>query len=303
MALDGNIQVIEKYDESIVFSLPGYGKAHINCGQPVFIGHMSDKGLHYLRRIHSCHRKECPVCWHTWQIRESRSIQERLFYYYDNYQTFSKMPVHYVISPPQSVTYDTYDSFRILRKKAYEIGRLRHIKGGMMVFHERSLRFATAKEYTKIHCSEGPHFHIIGDGYYSDKIKEFFLEDGWIVKNLRQRTSKDVFGTAFYILDHAGIGHHPQDVTVYPALRHSKHSELASITWFGVMSYNRLKIRKFKGSDDIFCPVCKEEIAKMDWYVLSWMALKDPPGDPFGESNEGPDGFRIDRSVTSWYAD
>jgi len=211
---------------------------------------------------------------------------------------YNRKIVHYVVSPPQSVEYHTYESFRALRKQAYKISKLRGIKGGIMIFHERACRYTDSTTYTDTHDgSRGAHFHILGDGWLSVRIKEFYLEDGWIVKNLRIRTKKGIYSTLFYILDHAV---RPIDAG-YPAISQSTTSRLATETWFGSMSYNKLKMEKFRGPDAIFCPICDCEIPKMDWFILEWIALKDPPDNDHGISEEGINGFLVSRPVTSWY--
>jgi len=288
---------IESYNERIVFTLPGKGEAYDNCGQYFFKGHCPDPGsVHWLRAKHSCHRFDCPICWHDWQKREALDASDRLVYYSD---TYNRKIVHYVISPPQSITYNTYNTYRTLRKQAYKVGKQRGIKGGIMIFHERSCRYSDPDHYQEGHeGSNGPHFHILGDGWLSVRVKEFFLEDGWIVKNLRIRSTKGIYGTLFYILDHAVRAIQEG----YPANSQSTQPRLSTETWFGSMSYNKLKIEKFTGSNDIYCPVCKHEISRLEWYILSWIHNEDPPDDDFGEAKIGKEGFRIVRSISDWYA-
>ena len=292
---DNNITELFKFDDSIEFRLPGSGQKKESCGSPVFIGHLHDDQVHYLKHTTSCHRKECPVCWKDWQKRESLAINDRIQFYFTNGYTKRRMPVHYVISPPQSVEYDTKTKYRKLKRKAYKVGKERGIDGGMLIFHERAKRYSDSEEYSSIHCSQGPHFHVIGDGWLNSRVSEFFLADGWIVKNLRIRSFGSVYKTAFYILDHAAIG--------YPANSQSSNLPMSSITWFGSMSYNKLKIEKFTGSESIFCPICKEEISKDQWYVLGWIGSGDPPGDQGSLKtykrlvNEG---FILKYSLTGW---
>ena len=283
---------IYKYDDGIIFKLPGSGEKKNDCGAPVFIGHLSDGSIHYLHRSKSCHRKECPVCWKDWQKREALAIDDRIKYYFTHGYSKRRMPVHYVVSPPQNVNYDTRAFYNALKARAYKIAKQRGIDGGSLIFHERSKRYSDSEEYRIIHCSEGPHFHIIGDGWLNSRIAEFYLEDGWIVKNLRIRSFGSVYKTAYYILDHAAIG--------YPAYSHSTNLSMASVTWFGKMAYNKLKIQKYTGSDDIYCPICKTEISKNEWYILDWIGDGDPPDQKFGEAKEGLQGFHVSRSLTEW---
>lgn len=286
-----NTLTLFRFDESIVFKLPGSGESLDSCGKPGYIGHTDGQSVHFLYRSKTCHRKECPVCWHDWQKRESMAIQDRITAYFTGGYTKRRMPVHYVISPPQSCEYGTKGQYRALKKKAYEIGKQRGIDGGCLIFHERAKRYSDSEEYEFIHCSQGPHFHVIGDGWLS-QIKDFYLDDGWIVKNLRIRKFGTVFKTAFYILDHAAIG--------YPANSQGKNLSMASVTWFGSMSYNKLKVPRFTGPDNIYCPICKTEIDKNDWFVLDWIGLKDPPDHEFGVSEIGQNGFYLGRPLTGW---
>lgn len=285
-------ELLNKFDDGLVFDLPGYGSKKDDCGAPVYLAHLSGEKLHWITRSKSCHRKECPVCWPDWKKREALAISDRIGKYYK--QT-GRMPVHYVLSPPQSISYETKAAFKNLRHLAYRRGRLRGIKGGVMVFHERAIRYTDTDSdtYIKAHCSTGPHFHIIGDGWLS-RVREFFLEDGWIVKNLRLRKLNHVYKTAFYILDHAAIPHG------YPAISQSKTSELSSVTWFGTMSYNKLKVEDYKGSDKIYCPICELELDRSEWYKVSWNGLGPPPDSKFGEADQGKDGFFVDYPVTEW---
>ena len=282
-----------KFDDGIRFELPGSGHRRNDCGTPLYLGHLESPGhFHYVFRHKSCHRKECPVCWPDWQKREALAIQDRITAYFSGGYTNRRMPVHYVLSPPQSVKYNTKTEFAALRHRAYRIAKQRGIDGGMLIFHERAKRYSDGEEYQSIHCSQGPHFHIIGDGWLSSRIKEFFLEDGWIVKNLRIRSFGSVYKTAFYILDHAAIG--------YPANSQSTNLSMSAVTWFGKMSYNKLKIEKFTGSDTIYCPICKEEIEKNEWYILDWIGDGDPPESKFGTEDQGQNGFIVVRGLTEW---
>jgi len=282
-----------KFDDGIRFELPGSGHRRNDCGTPLYLGHLESPGhFHYVFRHKSCHRKECPVCWPDWQKREALAIQDRITAYFSGGYTNRRMPVHYVLSPPQSVKYNTKTEFAALRHRAYRIAKQRGIDGGMLIFHERAKRYSDGEEYQSIHCSQGPHFHIIGDGWLSSRIKEFFLEDGWIVKNLRIRSFGSVYKSAFYILDHAAIG--------YPANSQSNNLSMSSVTWFGKMSYNKLKIQKFTGSDVIYCPICKLDIPKNEWYVLDWIGDGDPPESAFGEGEQGKTGFIVVRGLTEW---
>ena len=291
-----NIKQIYEFDESLIFKLPGSGDNLDSCGRYQWIGHLSDKEIHGKRIKSSCHRRECPICYPDWVKRESLAAFDRLSHYSEN--TGRKI-VHYVVSPPQSKLYNSISLYKSLRQEAYQISKLRGIKGGVMIFHERAERYDDEKKYTLSHCSNGPHFHILGDGWLSN-VKEFFLGDGWVVKNLRIRSKGSEIKTLFYILEHSAIG--------YPAISHSTDSDIAdpkprinAVTWFGTMSYNKLKIEKYTGSNTIYCPICKEEIEKSEWYNLTWCSPDDPPDEDHFLTQADGKTFILTSSVTGWY--
>jgi hypothetical protein len=283
---------IFKFDDSLVFHLPGFGNQKDTCGEPVFLGHFEIENIiHYVRHTRSCHRFECPVCWKSWKSRAVNDIMRRL----DAYISLThRRLVHFVVSPPQNVVYDSLTTYRNLKKKAYKIAKKRGIKGGVMIFHQRAIRYSDPKEYERSHCSEGPHFHIIGDGWLSN-VREQFLKDGWIVKNLRIRDSSGVFRTLHYILEHASRG--------YPAISQSSDISkyrINAISWFGSMSYNRLHIPKFVRSEKIYCPICDCDIDKSEWYILEWFDLLHPPPDAGSVVEDRQKGFSVVRSLTCW---
>jgi hypothetical protein len=288
--------LIFKFDDSIRFELPGSGKSKPDCHTWQYIGHPDGAGVHYLKRLKSCHRRECPICYVDWAKREALSIFDRISAYNSIYH---RKPVHYVVSPPQSVSYDNVSDFKSLRKKAYSVAKQRGIRGGVMIFHERNAR-TTDDRYKKIYCSDGPHFHILGDGWLSVKVKEFYLMDGWVVKNLRVRSNKDLIGTALYIMDHLSIPLVGDPDSGYPAISHSRSLRLSSVTWFGTMSYNKLKIPHYQAPGTIYCPICESEIDKNDWFLLDWIPGSDPPDQDFGSSSQGKDGFLLVKPLTGW---
>jgi len=284
---------IKFQDPEIQFFLPGAGDKHEDCGQFYTLGHFPSPGVvHWHKRIHSCHRRECPVCWHDWQHREAQSITRRLLAYQFQYGERSS---HYVLSPPQNVKYGTKKSFRALRQSAYKIAKVYGIHGGVIMFHERSAR-GNEEEYIKAHCSKGPHFHILGVGWLQGK-----YNGEWVVKNLRvRRSSGQVYGTAFYILDHLAI---PTIDSGISAISHStdpKPPRLNAITWFGVLSYNRFKIPEIPKSEMILCPECLVDIPKMDWFIMSWSVGNDPPESDHGSSELAPNTIHVVRPLSSW---
>ena len=299
-----NPTVLYDFDDSLTFELPGAGEVYPDCQTWAMDGHREGSKAHVVRHRKSCHRRTCPKCYPDWIRRESLSVYDRISAYYD--QT-GRRPVHYVFSRPQSVIYDNITSFRELRLQAYSIGKLRAIKGGVMFFHQRSDR-TSARSYLKAHCTKGPHFHVLGDGWLVENIKEFFLADGWIVKNLRVRSTGQVVGTIRYIMDHLAIPIVGSPVPIadpthpgYPAISQSTQRRLASVTWFGTMSYNKLRVPKWKGSGTKYCPICELDIPLTDWFRLHWIPSEDPPDLDYWEAEIGNTGVGFLGSLTSWY--
>ena len=84
----------------------------------------------------------------------------------------------------------------------------------------------------------------------------------------RRRT---VAGTVLYQLSHCGI--------------HDKHH---TITWFGSLSYNKLRVKMMDGPRKR-CPVCGRALIRVGWFGQG----PDPlDGQPEGEYRLDPDGWR-----------
>lgn len=204
----------------------------------------------------SCYRADCQVCYKKWMGRESNKATSRI----EKYQELSKKHAkHIVISVP---TWLYGESVKNLRKIAYSILKEVNCIGGTLIFHP--FRFHKDKN----HWYYSPHFHIIGFGWISN-VDEIYSKNGWIVKNKGFRNS--VFATFYYQLSHAGIkkGYH-------------------TLTWFGDLSYSKLKIEKEPNSD--ICPLCNAKLRLVFHYGLfGWT----PPPEIAGEFFVDPEGWRI----------
>jgi hypothetical protein len=281
---------VEWYHEDLEFVLPGQGQAYEWCGEWYYRGHFSDVKLHWVRVKRSCHRYECPVCWHDWQKREARAATRRLDIYAG---TWSRHIVHYVLSPPDDVPH-TLRGFRQARQAAYRIARSRGIRGGIMIYHERACRYYDESAYRETHSGHsGSHFHILGDGWIRD-VTALYRKDRWVVKNLKIRRKGGVFRTMYYLLDHCLRAYNPW-VSSAPCAKVRLHT----VTWFGSLSYNKMRIPKELGQDLIYCPVCEEGFAASQWFILRYQGAEGPPDGEFGESVEGQDGFVLDRPLTT----
>jgi len=204
----------------------------------------------------SCYRAACMTCYKKWNARESNKATRRI----EKYEKLSKKPSkHIVISVP---SWKYYDELRELRKQAYKILKSVNCNGGTLIYHP----FRYGKKTKQWYFS--PHFHVIGFGWISN-VEEIYNEHGWIVKNKGVRDS--VFATFYYQLSHAGIkkGYH-------------------TLTWFGDLSYSKLKVEEEPSSD--VCPLCEAKLRPVFYYGLfGW----EPPPETEVEVWVEPEGWRI----------
>jgi hypothetical protein len=223
------------------FQLPGHGKSYGDCGSWRYRGclnveeHVND-GLferiagkayvEFYRR--SCQRAECPVCYEKWAGKEAGKIEWRL------QQVGRRMGrvIHVTVSPPMDAWAMPYEK---LRAKAYSVSKKSGFRGGSCIFHHN-------REDDLGFWYFSPHFHLIGYGWIQGT-KEGYEQHGWIVKNLRVRES--VSATALYQLSHCGI-----------------HADFHAITWFGQLSYNKLRVLA-QDPEKHVCPACKKELVQL----------------------------------------
>jgi len=227
------------------WGLPGHGEAKWDCGHFFTIGcletadHTQTRldgvdvtGKIFIKRnVIKCGRPSCPICYESWASREAHRIDRR----FKKYHTRMKA-IHVVVSPSQV---DWALSVTSMRKKVYKLVKRVGFFGGCCIFHPFRQDEYTERWYFS------PHFHLIGFGWIEGTGDEY-RSSGWIVKNVGVRIS--VQATAFYQLSHCGI--------FYGQGR--KHS----VTWFGSMSYNKLKIPEEIPKDDL-CPLCGRKLSNI----------------------------------------
>lgn len=132
---------------------------------------------------------------------------------------------------PDTTDYNLpYSKFR---KKAYKIAKMSGFKGGLLIFHP--YRFQPKRLE--------PHFHLLGHGFIKWSLK-LCNKTGWVVKNLGYR--KTISGTAYYQLSHCGV-----------------HEHFHAVTWFGKLSYGKMKIGKMPEPEKPKCPICKRTLVKL----------------------------------------
>jgi hypothetical protein len=221
----------------------------------------------FVKKIyHSCDKPSCPVCYkYGWAPRAAGRIEKRL-----KVATKRFGLVEHIIA---SVPHREYHlGLEALRKRVVKILRRRGVIGGCMIFH--AFRYRNKYVARKTDLSLGwywnPHFHVLGfvggSGYgrcrrcrgadcyacsgFEGITRREHEKDDWIVKVLEER--KTVGGTAWYQLNHASVR------------RGSKKSHVS--TWFGVVSYRKLKIENL-GKVDVRskCPICGCDLVRLHY--------------------------------------
>ena len=220
--------------DALDWSLPGQEPAYFNCEEWMTKGCLNveehEGGLAFVRRFQRrCHRAECCKCYESWAGREAGKIEWRL----DAWS--SDKVVHVIVSPSnEDISNFTYKK---LRSKAYRVLKKSGIYGGSVIFHHMRELKKSKRWYFS------PHFHVLGFGWVQGT-KEGYSEHGWIVKNKGLR--KTVSGTALYQLSHAGV-----------------HKKFHTVTWFGELSYNKVKVPCPESKKK--CPECGSKLRPLEY--------------------------------------
>ena len=231
------------------FPLVGSGEAYGDCGLVFAVGCLNveaHKGMNldgvdmtgkavikYVKN--SCHRALCPKCWSFWANRECDSAIRRLDAFVLKNSGGKRLnPIHVIVS----VSHVDYGlSLQELRKKMYRALKRVGLVGGMVIYHPKRKRRIGEWYFS-------PHFHVVGYGWIRD-VRKNYVHSGYIVKNVGVR--KNVRGTIYYQLSHAGV-----DVKMH------------TVTWFGMLSYNRLRVPKVVEKTQV-CPLCGSKLRRLIW--------------------------------------
>jgi hypothetical protein len=269
--------------------MAGSGQAKVDCGKTLVFGCLnvedhieenyridgseSHAGKVYVDlRRHSCMRLECPVCYEKAAAREAHHIEHRM----KAWRSRGK-PIHYVESVPRSLWHLPIEK---LREKAYKVARSVGFWGGSCIVHKKRERCKICGEPKDgpekqcLNCGYGefiwyfsPHFHMIGYGWISgEKVAKEYARSGWVSKKIGATREEEgaVFKTAMYQLSHCST-------------KKNRHT----VTWFGAMAYNKLKVEKEIVIKKI-CPLCGSELEALRY-------LRDGPlpfteeGDHYGD--------------------
>jgi hypothetical protein len=226
------------------WNLPMSGESKEDCGQWAWRGCLDHKS-HGDGKIRAqtyqlcCFRASCPKCSGKWAKRSTARILERLKASKKN-QKFLK---HVVVSPP---TWLQHKPIEELRKQARIMAKRAGIEGGLDSVHPFRKK---GKDWYL-----SPHFHYLAFGWVS-ATNDIFQKNGWLVKNIGIR--ENPIGTIMYLLSHAGV-------------KKRRHT----ITWFGELSYSKLKIEKV--DFHIKCPNCDANFQRLICFRKGWV-VKPPP--------------------------
>ena len=270
------------------------GCLHTELHDKTTLDGANHKGKVYVKKVfHSCDKPTCPVCYKRgWAVREAGNIESRI----KEAEKRFGIAEHIVVSIPQK---DYGLSYEALRLKAAKVMVARGILGGCLIFH--AFRYHEADE-TYIgeppHWFWSPHFHVLGfiDGGYSDcrhcakstldclkcngfegRTRQCYEKDGYIVVVLGKR--KSIFGTAWYQLNHASV---KRGV-----------SRFHVVTWFGICSYRRLKLKKGDRIRRDVCPLCGSDLVR-----LKYVGANNPLAEFW--LNEVEDDILDERNMPKW---
>lgn len=214
--------------------------------------------------LFSCNKPSCPICFERWANREAGRAEFRFF---EASKLYGK-PEHCMASVPLK---DYGKSPQWMHDMAVKMFIARGGIGGSLVFHP--FRWDDVKLWFY-----APHYHsvlFLKDGYrcrgckklchggckgFEVTTRRLYENDGWIVKvldPLHERVS--VFKTIAYELKHAGVC-----VGV-------KHARV--LTWWGVMSYRKLKLsdearKKWMDEHKAKCPLCGSDFVDAEYCGL-----------------------------------
>jgi hypothetical protein len=308
------VEGILPYAKSIGFWLPGHGQQYATCGEIHANGcdnvkcHPEDKVFIRYYPMH-CMRKECPVCFEAWAAGQSERALCRLVSYLhgkkrvvdlhvvakeksrgQSSRVFHELfvsslerelkgkgmrTIHVVLSPDPDSPFDK-KHYAKLRSEAYKIGLKSGLKGGLSVFHPYRLHCkicdVAIPDYqdkcpvcgdTDFWWVPSPHFHVVGFGWIHGT-NSTYQKYGWVVRNLGIR--KSVFWTMQYLLSHAGVFVDPEGGF--------EQRRFHTTTWFGALSYCKLKGVPDIEVPETSCPYCGRLLKPFEF-----VGLDRPPPD------------------------
>lgn len=277
----------ETNDMYAILKFPGWDELEFGslCGKIIAIEtceHHPEESKYITNR---CFDPKCPICYISWIGREIKKSKNILL---EAKQLYSEKGLnlgeikHIIISPPQEQAIELIETIGGIRKLRTDctdfltkIGAL----GGLIVFHAYKVKEPFKKTFG-IYKKDGgkgglwdwiisndlldeavylaPHFHsllygflkdsdLVMDDFYNNKRTNRF--NGWIYKNKEPSgvDSRDIQATISYQLNHCTL--------VYKNIYEKR--PVYAVTWFGLLSYNKIGIIKEKRQVITEYPVCK----------------------------------------------
>jgi len=230
--------------------MTGYDEQLENCGQWAWRGclnhkHHQDGKIEAESYRMKCVRSRCELCYMSWVARETAKSHKRIKKFEMWFAGRDKLK-HVVVSPPRC---EYGKSLEELRKDMRKLCKRAGLRGGIDVIHP--FRIKDNKWFFS------PHFHVMAYGWVKGT-DNIFKEKGWIIKNLGMR--KSIKGTISYILSHAGI-------------KKGKHT----LTWWGELSYSKLKLEKDDEDENTHCCSMCGSIFRPLIYFKDGLRHKPPP--------------------------
>lgn len=238
----------------------------------------------------NCKRSTCPKCSDTWLTETTQKVSHRITEaqkYLKKNGFRNTKPIHVTISPP-SILHGFYEDVKFVKKerrKIYNLAKEAGIIGGSVIYHPYRERCAKCggnigfKTHKCVDCGGtdivwyfSPHFHLFCFGWVTN-VEKIESRTGYVVTNHGVR--KTIQGTVYYQLSHCGI-----------------HPQMNTISYFGEMSYNKLKgipkliLRSEK------CPLCGNKLLDI-WYRIG----KPPPLNPESINYTDPLGWVYEDNV------
>lgn len=304
----------ETNDMYAILKFPGWGKLEYGslCGKVIAIETCENHPEESKFIVNRCFDPQCPFCYESWIGREIRTSKNILL---EAKQLYSEKGLnlgeikHIIVSPPQAPAIEqieTIGGIRTLRADCREFLTKIGALGGLIVFHAYKVKEPFKKTFG-IYKKDGgkgglwdwimandllneavylaPHFHsllygflkdsdLVVDDFYNNKRTNRF--NGWIYKNKEPDVDgfRDIAATISYQLNHCTL--------VYKNIYEKR--PVHALTWFGLLSYNKIGIIKETKKPIPVYPVCKtcgEPIHKFvdkindDIFVPEW--LRDNP--------------------------
>ena len=247
------------FEFAVGWDLPGGGNPYDSCGRwshnkpsdgcldleahsQLHLDGLDHVGQVYVKkRVQTCYRASCPVCYEDWVSDEADKATYRILEFAKRHKI-----IHVYASVPVS---DYFLEYPKLRAKMYRMIKKCGIWGGMVMFHP------WRQDELTLNWCFSPHFHILGCGWvYGTGMN--YEKSGWVVGKIEDVGDRDPFSTIRYQLSHCGI-----------------NEKYHSVTWFGGMNY-RFKIAKMP-EKVATCPFCGRDLKPVKWVGLGENPLED----------------------------